>query len=42
MIVYKGVELRNGILRSKYKGIFEINVSREFHEIYDGIGFSDN
>lgn len=42
MIGYKGVELRNGILRSKYKDIFEINVPREFHKIYDGIGFSDN
>lgn len=38
---YKGVVLRNGILRSKYEDIFEVNIPREYQEVDDGIAFSE-
>lgn len=38
---YKGVVLKNGILRSKYQDIFEINIPREYQEVDEGIGFSE-
>lgn len=41
MIGYKGVILRNGILRSKYEDIFEVNIPREYQEVDDGIAFSE-
>lgn len=33
---YKGVILKNGILRSKYNDIFEVGVPREKHDVDDG------
>ena len=41
MIGYKGIELRNGILRSKYNDIFELNVPTEPMEVDDGIAFTE-
>lgn len=47
MIGYKGIELRNGILRAncnveKSKDIFEIGVPKQIIKIDDGIAFSEN
>lgn len=41
MIGYKGIILTNGVLRSKYGDIFEINVPREYQEVDDGMAFSE-
>lgn len=47
MIGYKGIELRNGILRAKTNGyangdIFELGVPKQSVDINDGIAFSEN
>lgn len=41
MIGYKGIVLKNGILRSKYDDIFEINVPRERQELNDNVAFTE-
>lgn len=41
MIGYKGVVLRNGVLRSKYEDIFEVNVPRETEKVDDGMAFTE-
>lgn len=39
---YKGIEYRNGILRSKYNSIFEVGIPTPHVEIDSGIGFSES
>lgn len=41
MIGYKGVVLKNGILRSKYGDIFEVDIPREYQEVDDGVAFTE-